>query len=152
MKKSELRQIIQEEIKAVLEAEGEFEKATEKFSQRILKDKPVGGGNVEGLPLEKLENYKNLPDTYDPSSTVILRVPTTDNADASRLIKSKDEADKWKKEFIAKFGFEGDQLRFKKTVVGYDVINSPKYTAWKTEMLKDMQADYERYRGRYSGD
>ena len=100
MKKSELRQIIQEEIKAVLEAEGEFEKATEKFSQRILKDKPVGGGNIEGLPLEKLEQYKNLPDIYDPSSNANLRVPSTDTPDASRILRSKDEANKWKEEFI----------------------------------------------------
>ena len=152
MKKSELRQIIQEEIKAVLEAEGEFEKATEKFSQRILKDKPVGGGNVEGLPLEKLEKYKNLPDTYDPKSRVELRVPTIDNADASQIIKSKDEANKWKEKFIAKWGFDGNDLKFKKTEIGYEVINSPKYAAWKIQGLKDMQADYEKYRGRYSGD
>ena len=152
MKKSELRQIIQEEIKAVLEAEGEFEKATEKFSQRILKDKPVGGGNIEGLPLEKLEQYKNLPDTYDPTSKVELRVPALDKADASQTFMSKDEADIWKEKFVEKWGFEGNDLKFKKTTTGYEIINSPKYTAWKNKMLNIMQADYEKYRGRYSGD
>jgi hypothetical protein len=132
MKKSELKKLIKEEIKSVLEAE---DPSMSGLKKAMGFEKSSGEGNKMGLPLEKLPGY----DTLDNGGQIML--PDTSDPDASVMISSKDRAKEWLDTFMKKYGVEGNTVRFKTIVKGkYDVINSKKFSDWRSGMLK-----YDRY-------
>ena len=130
MKKSQLRQIIQEEIKSVLEAE---DPSMSGLKKAMGFEKSGGEGNKMGLPLEKLPEYNAL----DNGGQMLL--PDTSDPDASVVITSKDRAKEWLDTFMKKYGVEGDTVRFKTIVKGkYNVINSEKFSDWRKKGLENI--------------
>lgn len=143
MKKSDLRNIIKEEIKSILEAEDPINISLKKA---MGFEKPEGGeGNRIGLPLEKLPNYKKL------ESGGTIKLPSIDDANSSNLISSIDDAKEWVNNFIKKWGIDnGNTVRFRNIEGGLEVTNSKKYNDWKKDAKKQIASFYKSLK--YKGD
>lgn len=96
MKKSELRQIIQEEIKAVIEAEDVNRTINDKFKAKMGFKAPEGGSGNKFK--EKKYEYEFIHYEYKSS----IRVPGTVIVTASNEDEALDKAYKKAKEFCEK--------------------------------------------------
>jgi hypothetical protein len=154
MKKSELRQIIQEEIKAVLEIDNEVNRTiNDKFKEKMGFKSPEGGSNNKmGLPLEKLPGYSKLPEEGNSGDDRIT-LPNLTIADAGINIYSKEKAKEWEMKFMKKWGLAPgeDKIRFS-TKIPFNIINaSDKYNKWKAGEIMTKGAAYDKL-GSYKGD
>jgi hypothetical protein len=113
MKKSELKQIIQEEVKSILEAEDPINAALKKAIGFVP---PTGGkGNRLGLPLEKLPTYNDLPETDKEVPRkdmryidIFILVPNIGAENG--FLYSKEKAKKWVDTY--KSTYNGEEPRF----------------------------------------
>jgi len=154
MKKSELRQIIQEEIKAVIEAEDVNRTINDKFKAKMGFKAPEGGsGNKMGVTLEELPKFNDLPEEgYDGSISITL--PSMKIADAGIIIYSKALAKKWENNFINKWGLAPgeDKIKFSSKNMPLKIVNaSDKYNKWKAKEIMTKGAAYDKL-GSYKGD
>jgi hypothetical protein len=112
MKKSEIKQLIREEFKDILnETEDPFNIAMNNLNKRVGISK--GTGNTMGLPVEKLPNYNELPDSYDDQGEKNILLPSTERGDASERVYSKAGVADWVSEFMKKFGVDEGQDKIK---------------------------------------
>jgi len=147
MKKSELRQIIQEEIKAILEAEDPIQTA---FLKAMKFEKPTGGsGNQMGFPIDKL--IANLPETDEEVPVKDMRrldkwvmLPSLPGVDG--FIYSREKGKNWAMEFenmfneMPRFKIERKSLLGKEIPFGV-VINSEKFDKWKNKPVVGRYED-----------
>lgn len=103
MKLSKIQQIIKEEVaKAISEVNDEYGKAMDKFKEKVGFKEPTGGpGNqLKVLPLEKLPNYDQLPETEEEvkDSPVKVLVNPHIRIEGVGSIFSKEAAKKAKKQ------------------------------------------------------
>jgi hypothetical protein len=151
MKLSEFKQIIKEEIKAVLELDGVNRTINDKFKAAMKFTSPEGGpGNKMGLPLEKLQTYNDLPETDREvpkkdmryiDTFIILPSVSGENG----FIYSKEKAKKWLDAYKAMY--KGEEPRFKTkriSIAGKDNIVSGEIIS--SEYLEHQQKmkDYEK--------
>lgn len=143
MKKSELKQIIKEEIKAVFEADVNRD-INDKFTAAMGFKKPTGGsGNLMGFTIDKLT--ANLPETDKEVPVKDMRrintwamLPSLPGVDG--FIYSKEKGKNWVKEFkrmfneIPRFKIEKKSLLDKEIPFGI-VINSEEFDAWKNKPI-----------------
>jgi hypothetical protein len=140
MKKSELKQIIREEIQVALEAE---DPSNAGLKKAMGFEKPEDRtGNKMSLPLQKVISHIDdnilLPDVFD--------------ANASIYISSADRAKNWANDFMEQWGTDdGGEIRLKKiSDRKYDVTNNKKYNDWKAKELKNIASFYDELK--YKGD
>ena len=141
MKKSELKQIIKEEIQKALEIEDPIQTA---FSKRMgTKDNTPSFSNksflyINDLPIQKLGNreYISVPSIDNPSATEELPL---------------DRLNSWENKFIEKFGLDkDDRVRFAKQGEQYIPINSNKFIDFRKIGDKSIQSFYDKLK--YKGD
>jgi len=145
MKKSEIKQLIREEFKDILnETEDPFNIAMNNLNKRVCISK--GTGNTMGLPVEKLPNYNELPDSYDDQGEKNILLPSTERGDASERVYSKAGVADWVSEFMKKFGVdEGqDKIKFILDKNKVKVINSKKFNDWQKSSDNNVGDFYQR--------
>jgi hypothetical protein len=114
MKKSELRQIIKEEIEKAIDP------IQAAFSKKLGSQSP-SYSNKEFFYIE------NLPITDKG-----IYLPSIDKPDASDLIRSKERAREWERDFITKFGLDkDDRVRIVKKDEKFIPINSSKFDSFR---------------------
>lgn len=163
MKLSQIKQIIKEEVaKAVSEIDKNRE-LNDKFAAAVGFKAPAPGGpeNVQGLPLEKLPDYAQLPDTRDDAMEMImakkiikkLLLPSEADSNARQVISSKEEAQEWVKKFTNKWMDPGaDKIRFSFNEIGNPVVINAKkdYYEWAGISARAAQEFYDeptKYKG-----
>lgn len=156
MKKSELKQLIREEIKNALEGVNDDIEA--KFSKMVMGDKPKtsGPGNRMMFSLETLPGYTDLAATRKEADMIggpKISLPSIDDSNSYTTIFSKADAQEWVDGFTRKFGINPGQTKIKfamDTIGRPEVINSDKFKEWKRKGEAAIQSFYDK--SEYTGD
>ena len=121
MKKSQLKQIVREEIYRIVDEENEFDDAMDKFKKKIGIQPPTSENTMK---YESLPGYAELPATREDVKNFQsgLKLPSVDAGSVSTLL-SKAEVKRW---------FEAFKLRYKeapqfKVEGGKIEVTNPKF-------------------------